>query len=125
MTSNDYGVETITTVLAALLVIALVFIGVMMPLMMIVKGGHTMGGVAGVGMVMPIVPLVLLGILAYTLYTYSGGSEEDGQTADSSLEELRLAYARGEQSDEEFDNRRNRLRSQSSVADGVQVSNHE
>lgn len=125
MTSDDYGVETITTVLAALLVIPLVFMGILMPAMMIVSGGGMMGGGAGVGFLMPIVPLVILGTVAYVLYTYSGGSEADGQRTDGSLEELRSAYARGELSDEEFETRRDRLRSRPSVADGGQVSDDE
>lgn len=125
MTGNDLEVETISTILATLLAIPLVIMGVLMPLIVLVKGGQMMGAVGGLGMVVPIVPLTILVALAYILYTYSGGSDEGRQKTGSSLEELRSAYARGDLSDEEFENRRDRLRSQPNVADKEEVSNHE
>lgn len=124
MTSNNFEVETISTVLAALLAIPLVIMGVLMPLMVLVKGGKMMGAVGSLGMIMPIIPLAILSVLAYSLYTYSG-SDEERQKSGSSLEELRSAYARGDLSDEEFENRRDRLQSQLNVADRGEVSNHE
>lgn len=125
MSSTDFGVETISTVVAALLAVPLVLMGVMMPLMVLAHGGHMMGGVGGLGLVMPILPLTILGVLVYILYTYSGGRPDGRQTADSSLEALRSAYARGDLSDDEFENRRDRLRRHPTVADGEEVSNHE
>ena len=66
----------------------------------------------GPRMLAPLVPLTVLGVLVYTLHTYSsGGSAERDASPDEALVELRAAYDRGDLSDEEFERRRDRLRS--------------
>ena len=75
-------------------------------------GGYGMGGYGGglgiVGLVMPLVWLVVLIGGGYLLYRWLAGNGT--LVTDSALEELRLAYARGEISDEEFEERRSKLR---------------
>ena len=61
----------------------------------------------GVGMML-VWLLVLVGI-SYFLYRGLIGHVNDSQT-DRALEELRIAYARGELSEQEFEERRERLR---------------
>lgn len=52
--------------------------------------------------------LIAVGYLLYQALVTDGGVGSFG-TTDTALDELRLAYARGEVSDEEFENRRKRL----------------
>ncbi len=56
-------------------------------------------------------PLLLLAvlILGYLLYKDKNKQLSLGQETDDALEELRIAYARGDLSDEEFEKRRDRL----------------
>ena len=61
--------------------------------------------------IMMLVPLLILlggGYLLYRAFT------RDNLRTDPALEELRLAYARGELSEEEFETRRSRLQRDSS-----------
>lgn len=104
------GFGTITTGLAVLLAIPLFMMIVVMPLAAVASGGAVISG--GLRMLVPLVPLTVLGVLVYTLYTYSsGGSAERDASPDEALVELRAAYDRGDLSDEEFEWRRDRLRS--------------
>ena len=103
-----------------LLVVALVLLAplLMMLFMMLMMGvmGWWFGGTPGTGMgmspvwgigMMLVFLVVLLG-LGYLLYrAFTQGSLS---SADPALEELRLAYARGELSQEEFEQRREDLR---------------
>jgi putative membrane protein len=73
-------------------------------------GGHNDGGVSGwwvlvglVGRVLTLLVVVGVGYLLYRALTESG----DG--ADEAMDELRLAYARGDLSDEEYERRRETL----------------
>lgn len=70
--------------------------------------GHTGMGVGGAGMMLwmasGLLPLLVLLGVGYLLYTLL--SDDDG---DRAIEELRAAYARGELTDEEFENRYDRL----------------
>lgn len=101
-------------VVAALLLLPLLLMAVMMPMMGMMGwwwGGGGLG--SGVGMsplwgigMMLVGLLVLLGI-GYALYRAVTRNSFDG--GDSAIEELRLAYARGEISQEEFEQRREDL----------------
>lgn len=62
----------------------------------------------GIGMML--VWLVVLVGIGYFLYCRLVGRMDTGRTADPALEELRTAYARGELSDEEYEERRERFR---------------
>ena len=77
-------------------------------------GGHMWndGGVSGwwllvglVGRVLTLLVVVGVGYLVYRALT------ESGNGADEAMDELRLAYARGDLSDEEYERRRERLES--------------
>ena len=108
--TGDTFLKTIIIVVAAVLLVPVFAMVFMMP---IAGGGH-MWYVNGTGMpggLWPwlvswlVVLLIAVGVV-YALYraVTSTASEED-----AALEELRLAYARGDLSDEEFENRRKRL----------------
>lgn len=117
MTDADSGLRTISTVVAVLLAIPIFAMGVAMALMAVTKRGGVMNGAGGLQMLMPLIPLTLLGVLAYVLYVY-GTSNGSGGRTDGELERLRSAYARGDLSDEEFETRRDRLRSEPNDTDG-------
>lgn len=75
-------------------------------------GGYGNGGVSisplwGIGMMLLFLA-VLLGI-GYFLYRALAGNSRALISRDPALEELRLAYARGELSEEEFETRRRKL----------------
>lgn len=98
-------------VLAAVVLLALVPLFGMGAGMM--GGGHMWGAggtapgwalLAGVVMQLLVVALFVAGAVA--LYRALSG---DGEQGDEALEELRLAYARGDLSDEEFEQRREQL----------------
>lgn len=65
-------------------------------------------GVWAAWLLMMVLPVLVLTGVGYVLYRQLGAGQN--QTSDNALEELRLAYARGELSDEEFEQRRDRLR---------------
>jgi putative membrane protein len=79
-------------------------------------GGHMWGDQAGMGgtvwaLLMPLFWLVVLLGIGYLVYRRSAGRHPAG--ADPAIEELRLAYARGDLTDQEFEDRREALRSDS------------
>lgn len=118
MSTNDDLVRPLVIVLAFVLLIPFLMMIFAWP-MMGMWGGGTMwdGGMwDGTGatwgwLVMSVVFLVLLIGGGYLLYRTV--RQSDGLEADAALEELRLAYARGEISEEEYDERRSRLRRES------------
>lgn len=61
-------------------------------------------------MLLMVIPLIIIVGIGYLLYQSLGGGT--GGRSDQAMEELRRAYARGEISDEEFENRRQRLQNQ-------------
>ena len=70
-------------------------------------GWGGMGGLGGFGMLgggMFLWPLLLIGLIL--LFVYGTNREEPASGPDTALAELRERYARGELSDEEFENRR-------------------
>jgi putative membrane protein len=73
-------------------------------------GDGMMGGFSPLwGIVMMLVWLIVLLGIGYLLYRGLVGGLGTSAETDSALEELRLAYARGDLSDEEFEERRSRL----------------
>ncbi|QLC35184.1 hypothetical protein EFA46_013110 (plasmid) [Halarchaeum sp. CBA1220] len=72
--------------------------------------GGMMGGYSPLwGIGIALVPLVVLAALAYVAYRTLAGRQAAG-SVDPALAELRLAYARGDLSDEEYASRRETLR---------------
>ena len=72
--------------------------------------GHMSGIGLGLGwLFMLAVPLILVAVVGYLVVAAldDGGT---GKPEDEALADLRAAYARGEIDDEEFENRRSRLR---------------
>lgn len=122
MTRDDSAVRTILTVGAVLFAIPLLMMGVVMPLLVLTGVAHFPFSFGGWQLLMPVVPLLLFGFLVYALYT--GIGVESGE-ANGELEELRLAYARGELSETEFENRRARLQSHASVGFQSEMSTDE
>ena len=114
-TDQDGTLLRVLLIIVALVLVAPLFMMVfMMPMMGMM--GWSAGGVpsTGAGMsplwsigMMLVFLLVLLGIgyLIYRIFTRGSLSSND-----PALEELRLAYARGELSQEEFEQRREDLR---------------
>ncbi|WP_135366661.1 SHOCT domain-containing protein [Halosimplex halophilum] len=90
-------------------------------------GGHGMWGETGmapgwlllVGLLMQLLFLAALISGVYLVYRVVVGRDGDG--TDPALEELRLAYARGDLSEEEYERRRDRLESS---ADPPQSDDH-
>ncbi|WP_254272351.1 SHOCT domain-containing protein [Haloarcula marina] len=114
MTWNDSLSSTLLIVLGAILLLPVLGMVVMMPMMGMWGWGHMAdtgmwgtGGGSLIWMVMWLVPLAVLGGLGYLFYRVLGGTVDE--SADPALDELRLAYARGDLSDEEFERRRQRL----------------
>ena len=110
MTTDDTLVRTILLVIAAIVLLPFLLMALMMPMMGVWGWGHMWNGTGATWMwiVMSLVPLLVIlsvGYLVYAAVRRSGDRETD-----PALEELRAAYARGDLSDEEFENRRERLR---------------
>lgn len=109
MSETDSLVRAVLLVLVVLLVLPVLAMAFAMPMM----GGHMWAWNDGTGagwlwFVTWLVPLgVLLGV-GYLLYA-ALTRRDDGDREDPALEELRLAYARGDISSEEFEERRTRL----------------
>jgi putative membrane protein len=120
--TTDHLVWIVLAALAVLLVlpILLMTVGMMgfgmmgMPMM---GGGMWGGGMWGSGtgapgwayFLGPLVQLLFLAVLVGGGYVVYRRVVATTETTDPALEELRLAYARGELSDEEFEDRRRRL----------------
>jgi putative membrane protein len=113
MTRENSAVRTILTVGAVLFAIPLLIMGVVMPLVVLTGVAHVPFGFGGWQILMPVVPLFIFGTLVYALYT---GVGEQSEERTGELEALRLAYARGELSEPEFENRRARLQSQAKAS---------
>lgn len=118
MSTNNSLARTILIVAVVVLLVPFLVMSLAMPMMGLWGGGHMWGGPMWDGgvvggttpwmlllMWLPLLLLVLgAGALAYWLLRRS-----DGRESDAAIAELRMAYARGELSDEEFEDRRDRL----------------
>ena len=113
MASNDSVIQVILIVIALILLLPVLMMAFAWPMMGMWDGGHMWGwegepvSIWGM-MLMWLVPLAVLLAVGYLLYR--GIVRSEAQSGDSALEELRLAYARGDLTDEEFETRRTRLR---------------
>lgn len=114
MVSTDTFLRTVLIIIAAILLVPLVMMVIMMPLMGVWGWGHIWNGAMwnGTGMgwmwlVMWVIVVAIVGGLGYLIYRAI--RRHPGQETDAALEELRMAYARGDLSDEEFEERRERL----------------
>lgn len=112
--SSDGLLRIVIIVLGILVLFPLLMMVFAMPMMGMMGwwwGDGMAGGLSplwGIGMML-VWLVVLLGI-GYLLYHGLDGGVRTGAVTDPALEELRLAYARGDLSEEEFDRRRERLR---------------
>ncbi|MFB6124523.1 MAG: SHOCT domain-containing protein [Halanaeroarchaeum sp.] len=94
-------------ILAAVLLFPLLMMALFVPFAGAMgMGGYSVGyGMTGVGWLFMLVPLILLALFGWLVYRLL-----TGQTGvDRALEELREAYARGELTTEEFEERMERL----------------
>ncbi|SEH15067.1 putative membrane protein [Natronorubrum sediminis] len=114
MATEDSLVRTIVIVVAAIVLVPMLMMALMMPMMGLWGGGHMWNGGMwdGTGttwmwVIMSVIPLLVILGIGYLLYSVFRRSESRG--TDPALEELRAAYARGDISDEEFEQRRERL----------------
>lgn len=107
-TSQDSLLRVLLVVLAVLILLPVVTMGMAMPMMgMWFGGGPGMGFSSITSLVVWLLVLALLVGLGFLLYRSLSGGITSG---DPALEELRIAYARGEVSEEEYETRRERLR---------------
>lgn len=112
MTSDD-TLRLLLVVIAVILLAPLALMVVAMPLFGLWGGHMWTGGMRAIPgaemlLVMWILGLALLLGIGYLLYRVV--RRPSGSETDPALEELRTAYARGELTDEEFEQRRERLR---------------
>ena len=111
--AGDPLVRTVLILVAVILLLPLLMMVLMLPLMGMWGGGHMWNGMMWNGtatwmwLLMWLVPLLILLGLGYGLYR--AVRDSGGRRADPAIEELRTAYARGDLSDEEFEQRRERL----------------
>jgi putative membrane protein len=109
MTSNDAVLTPVLIVVGLFLAIPFLMMTVMMPMAAVGGWGHMTTGSGGWGLL----PLVVVPVLlAGAIYLLSTGRNKGSQQADTAIDELRTAYARGELSDEEFDTRRELLKNE-------------
>ncbi|USZ72636.1 SHOCT domain-containing protein [Natronosalvus halobius] len=111
MTSSD-AVRSLLILLAILVLVPFVAMAIFWPAMGMWGGGH-MGSGPWDGTGMPwswlaMWALLLAIVVASGYLLYRALTSRGGET-DPALEELRLAYARGNLSEEEFETRRTRL----------------
>ncbi len=113
MADDNTLLRIVLLVVALAVLVPLLMMAVAWPMMGMWGGGHmwnggTWNGPTGTGMWLigwlPLLLLLVVGYLVYKAAARSARTEED-----PALEELRLAYARGDLSDEEFEQRRERL----------------
>ncbi|WP_255171540.1 SHOCT domain-containing protein [Natrononativus amylolyticus] len=114
MSTEDAVVRTVLIVVAVILLLPLLMMLFMLPMLGVFGWGHMWNGGTPNGMggwwLLLVLWLLTLAVLlggGYALYRSSAGRPD--REGDPALEELRLAYARGDLSDEEFDERRARL----------------
>jgi putative membrane protein len=110
--SNDGLVRVVVVVLGILVLFPVLMMALAVPTigMMAWWGDGMVGGFSPLwGLVMMLVWVVVLFAIGYLLYRGLAGGIGRKTEADPALEELRLAYARGDISEEEFEERRTRL----------------
>lgn len=113
MSTTDPLARTLLIIVAIVLIVPFLMMLFAMPMMGMVGWGH-MGDWNGTGGMwwswLLMWGVFLLIVLGGGYLLFKAVRSQDGRRTDEALEELRLAYARGEISEEEFDQRRKRLR---------------
>lgn len=109
MVPDDPLTRTAVIVVAAILLLPILMMILLMPMMGLLGWGHMWNGTGAAWMwlLMGLIPLLVFLGFGYLLYRAVRQPSAIGR--DPALEELRVAYARGEISDEEFEERRKRL----------------
>jgi putative membrane protein len=111
--TSDGLLRIVVIVLGVLLLFPLLMMVFAMPMMGMMGwwwGGGMMNRFSplwGIGMLL--IWLVILLAIGYAIYRVLVGQVALGSGADPALEELRMAYARGDLTDEEFEERRHKL----------------
>lgn len=112
-TENDL-VRVLLAVVAVIVLVPVLMMVLMMPMMGMWSGGHMGdGGTGGMGAgtalwpLMWLVPLAVVAGIGYLVYRAVKRSADS--VSDPAVEELRVAYARGDLTDEQFEERRERL----------------
>ncbi|MDG5761039.1 SHOCT domain-containing protein [Natronococcus sp. A-GB1] len=111
--ADETVVRTLLLVLAVLFLLSVLLMLLAVPMMGLRGGSHvwTRNETAGwFTVLLWLFPLAVILGDGYLLYRALVGSSS--RRSDPALEELRVAYARGDLSDEEFEKRRNWLRSE-------------
>lgn len=111
MSSEHDLVRLVVAIVAIVLLLPLFLIAFTVPFVGMWTGRHMGDGatVPGIWLLMWVLSLAILIVAGYLLYRLFSSS---GRTSDPAFDELRRAYARGELTDEEFEQRRERLRDQ-------------
>lgn len=112
MSSDDRLLWILLAVAAIVLLVPFLSMALMMPMMGLWGWGQMSGGMWGGGgvwlwLLMWLSVLLVVGGGGYLLYRAVRRSS--GRDTDTALEELRLTYARGELTDDEFEERYERL----------------
>lgn len=109
--SNDGWLRIVVIGLGVLVLFPMVMMAVMMPMMGWWWGDGVSRGFSPLwGVAMMLIWVVILGSIGYLLYRGVAGSLHRNGETDPALEELRLAYARGDLTEDEFEERRSKLR---------------
>ena len=116
--TSDGLLRAVLLVLAVIVLLPVLMMVFAMP-MMGMMGWWWNGGMAGGlsplwGVGMMLVWVLVLGGSGYLLYRGFAGRAGSSGTTDPALRELRMAYARGDLSEEEFEERRTKLSRQES-----------
>lgn len=114
MAENTDFTRLLLLIVAIVILLPVVMMLFAWPMMGMWGGGHMWGGGmwdgSGVSWLWPVMWLVpLLILLGGGYLLYQAFVNADTNKTDAALEELRIAYAQGELSDEEFETRRERL----------------
>lgn len=109
MVADESLTWTAVIVVTAILLLPILMMAIMMPMMGLWGWGHMWNGTGAAWMwlLMGLIPLLVF--LGFGYLLYRAVRQHNGIGQDTALEELRVAYARGEISDEEFEERRKRL----------------
>lgn len=108
MSSSDDVLRLIVLVVAILLLAPIVLMVFVAPMMGMHGWGWTDSTGTGQGWILArLFPLVVVILIGYLVYRAAAGAS--ARADDAAMEELRIAYARGEITDEEFEERRRRL----------------
>ncbi len=109
MATDNSLIRLLLIVIATILFFSILMIAFAMPMMGLWGWGHMWngGGASWMWIGMMILPILL--ILVIGTFIYKTIHQTENRRTDPALEELRMAYARGDLSDEEFEKRRDRL----------------